>query len=267
MNFNTPPVVKNLIIINIIFFLAQTFLPTNDFDITKTLALHYWGAEGFRLHQLITYMFLHANIQHLLFNMFALWMFGRLLESEISSRRFLTFYIVTGVGAALFNMGVMELEYMGIKESVRAFLANPTPSDFSILAASKLNVINQEAVSPLVNAWIESPSNSQYISEGVAIVKLALSRQLDMSLTLGASGAVFGILLAFGLMHPNDRIMLLIPPIPMKAKYFVMGYAALELILGVTQSGSSIAHFAHLGGMLWAWLLLKYWKKKGYIYY
>lgn len=265
MRFDMPPIVKNLLIINIIMFLAQTLLPFGD-AMTNALALHYWGAEDFRLYQLITYMFLHGNVQHLFFNMFALWMFGRLLEAEISSRRFLAFYIITGMGAALFNMGVLEIEFSGIKESVRAFMANPTPTDFSILAASKLKVINQEAVSPFVNAWMSSPDNSQFIAEGVSIVKLALSRQLD-SLTVGASGAIFGILLAFGLMHPNDRIMLLIPPIPMKAKYFVMGYAAIELILGFASSGDSIAHFAHIGGMLWAWLLLKYWKKKGYIYY
>lgn len=265
MRFNTPPVVKNLLIINIIVFAAQTLLPFGD-AMTNMLALHYWGAPDFRLYQLITYMFLHGNVQHLFFNMFALWMFGRLLESEISSRRFLAFYIITGMGAALFNMGVLELEFMGIKESVAAFIADPTPTDFSILAASKLKVINQEAVSPFVTAWMASPDNSQFIAESIEIVKHAMSVQLD-SLTVGASGAIFGILLAFGLMHPNDRIMLLIPPIPMKAKYFVMGYAALELIMGFASSGDSIAHFAHIGGMLWGWLLLKYWKNKGYIRY
>ena len=151
-------------------------------------------------------MFLHGSFDHLFFNMFALWMFGRQLESEIGGKRFLTFYLITGIGAALFNMGVMEIEFFG-------------------------------------------------------------SSQRLYALTVGASGAIFGILLAFGLMHPNDRIMLLIPPIPMKAKYFVMGYGAIELGLGFINSGDSIAHFAHIGGMFWGWLLLAYWKKKGYIRY
>lgn len=265
MRFNAPPVVKNLLIVNIIFFLAQSLLPFGK-EMTETLGLHYWGSEKFRLYQLITYMFLHGSFQHLFLNMFALWMFGRLLEYDITSRRFLTFYLVTGIGAALFNMGVMELEFMGLKESVRAFIANPTPSEFSILASSKLTVIKQEVASSLTNAWMASPNDSSLAENAVAIAKMALPIQLD-SLTVGASGAIFGILLAFGLMHPNDRIMLLIPPIPMKAKYFVMGYAAIELFLGFADSSSSIAHFAHIGGMFWAWLLLKYWKKKGFIYF
>lgn len=265
MRFSTPPVVKNLLILNIIFFLAQNLLPFGK-ELTEMLALHYWGSEKFKLYQLITYMFLHHDLAHLFFNMFALWMFGRMLEYEISSRRFLTFYLVSGIGAALFYMGVNELGYIGIKGSVDAFLANPTPSDFSILASSQLTVIKEEVASALSAAWMASPNDASLAANAVAIVKMALPIQLE-SLTVGASGAVFGILLAFGLMHPNDRIMLLIPPIPMKAKYFVMGYAALELVMGFVDSGGSIAHFAHIGGMFWAWLLLRYWKKKGYIHY
>lgn len=265
MRFNAPPVVKNLLILNVILFMAQSLLPFGD-EMTNMLGLHYWGSDKFQLHQLITYMFLHGSVQHLFFNMFALWMFGRMLEYEISSRRFLTFYLVTGIGAALFNMGVMELEFMGIKESVRAFITNPTPSEFSILAATKLTVIKSEVAAGLSSSWMASPDNTSLAANAVAIVKMALPIQLD-SLTVGASGAIFGILLAFGLMHPNDRILLLIPPIPMKAKYFVMGYAAIELFLGFADSNGSIAHFAHIGGMFWAWLLLRYWKKKGYIRY
>lgn len=255
-----PPVVKNLLIINVIVFLAQTLTPMGD-QITNMFALHYWGSESFRLYQFITYMFLHGSMQHLFFNMFALWMFGRMFEMEITSRRFLMFYIITGMGAGLFNMGVMEIEFSSVNGAMRAFLANPTPEAFS-----DLSVIRQDIAKPFVDAWTAVPESAAYISEAVATVKLAMVKSVD-SITVGASGAIFGILLAFGLMHPNDRIMLLIPPIPMKAKYFVMGYAALELILGVTDSGGSVAHFAHLGGMFWGWLLLKYWKKKGYIYY
>lgn len=266
MRFQMPPVVKNLLIINIIFFIAQSMLPFGK-EMTNMLGLHYWGSEGFRLYQLITYMFLHGGMEHLFFNMFALWMFGKLLESEIGSRRFLIFYLVSGMGAAIFNMGVMDLEFMGVKEAVSSFLANPTPADFSILASTKLTIINMDKLSPFVDAWMAAPDNATYIGESVSIVKYALSHQLDSSLTVGASGAIFGILLAFGLMHPNDRILLLIPPIPMKAKYFVMGYAAIELILGFANSGGSIAHFAHIGGMLWGWALLYYWKKKGFIRY
>lgn len=253
-----PPVVKNLLIINIIFFVAQTFLPIGE-EITNMLGLHYWISEDFHLYQFITYMFLHGGMSHLFFNMFALWMFGRILEAEIGSKRFLIFYVVTGIGAALFNMGVMELEFSAIRE----FLANPSPDGFLSLTSNNLRNINMDVVMPFVNEWQMQPSSNDYISEAVRIVRMATD-----SVTIGASGSVFGILLAFGLMHPNDRIMLLIPPIPMKAKYFVMGYAAIELGLGFSNNpGDSIAHFAHIGGMLWAWLLLSYWKKKRYIWY
>lgn len=262
-----PPVVKNLLIINIIFFIAQSMLPFGK-QITDLLSLHYWGSDDFRLYQLVTYMFLHGGIEHLFFNMFALWMFGKLLESEIGSRRFLIFYLVTGMGAGIFNMCVMDLEFMSIKDAVSSFLANPTPNDFSILASTKLTVINIDKLSPFINSWMATPDNASYISESVSVVKYALSVQLNsVPGTVGASGAIFGILLAFGLMHPNDKILLLIPPIPIKAKYFVMGYAVIELILGFANNGDSIAHFAHIGGMLWGWALLSYWKKKGQIYY
>ena len=201
----TPPVVKNLLIINVIFLLIQTMLPFGD-EFTNMLALHFWRSDNFNVAQFFTYMFLHGDFNHLFFNMFALWMFGKQLEYEIGSKKFLIFYIITGVGSGLFHMGVQEIEFM-----------------FGMMRNGH-------------------------------------------SITVGASGAIFGILLAFGLMHPNERILLLIPPIPMKAKYFVMGYGAIELLLGfMNRQGDSVAHFAHLGGMFWGWLLLAYWKKKGYI--
>ncbi len=256
-----PPVVKNILIINIICFMAQYLLPIGD-EITNNLALHYWESPNFKIYQLFTYMFLHGNIGHLFFNMFALYMFGRIAEYDIGRNRFLTFYLVTGVGAALFHMGVMELEFSGVKDAIAAFKESPTPMGFSSLAAEHFKQFNFNEA--FLDAWASEPSNTHYVSEAVSAVTDMYS-QITNSITVGASGAVFGILLAFGLMHPNDRIMLLIPPIPIRAKYFVIGYAAIELISGMSNSGSNIAHFAHLGGMVWAWILLKYWKKKGYI--
>ncbi|MBO5189014.1 MAG: rhomboid family intramembrane serine protease [Alistipes sp.] len=197
-NMQTPPVVKNLLIINALVFLATELLPIGD------RLMHYGalslGVPWAHTYQYITYMFLHANFEHFFFNMFALWMFGRTLEYNLGSQRFLTYYVACGVGAALVQYGVAVL--LG---------------------------------------------------------------ELPMFI-VGASGAVMGLLLAFGVMHPNAVIMLLIPPIPMKAKWFVIIYALIELFLGWRGVGQ-VAHFAHVGGMLWGFLLLHYWKKRGQIYF
>lgn len=196
--FQTPPVVKNLLVINILVFMAQALLPVGH-RIQEFGAL-WLGFPWFRTYQYFTYMFLHANLEHLFFNMFALWMFGRTLEWELGSKRFLTYYVACGIGAAFV----------------------------------------------------------QYL---VAVVLGELPLQL-----IGASGAVMGLLLAFGVMHPNATIVLLIPPIPMKVKWFVIIYAVIELFMGVRGTGQ-VAHFAHIGGMLWGLGLLYYWKKRGQIYF
>ena len=194
--FQTPPIVKNLIVINILVFMATSLLPVGN-RIVEFGALSF-GTPWFHTYQYVTYMFLHANLEHIFFNMFALWMFGRTLEWELGSRRFLLYYVICGVGAALV----------------------------------------------------------QYL---VAVLLGELPLQL-----IGASGAVMGLLLAFGVLHPNATIMLLIPPIPMKAKWFVVIYAVIELFLGWRGVGQ-VAHFAHVGGMLWGLGLLYYWKYRGMI--
>ena len=197
-NLQTPPVVKNLLIINALVFLATSLLPVGD------RLVHYGalslGVPWFHTYQYVTYMFIHANFEHLFFNMFALWMFGRTLEYRLGSQRFLIYYMVCGIGAALIQYGVAQL--LG---------------------------------------------------------------ELPMFL-VGASGAVMGLLLAFGVLYPNATFMLLIPPIPMKAKWFVIIYAVIELFLGWRGVGQ-VAHFAHVGGMVWGLLLLYYWKRRGTLYF
>ncbi len=195
--FQTPPVVLNLIIINVLIFMATALLPKAGNAIMEYCALSL-GTPFFHTYQFITYMFLHANFEHIFFNMFALWMFGRTLEYELGQKRFLTYYMVCGIGAAL-------IQYL------------------TALAFGEF---------PLV--------------------------------LVGASGAVMGLLLAFGVLHPNAGIMLLIPPIPMKAKWFVVIYGVIELFLGWRGVGN-VAHFAHVGGMLWGFLLLQWWKQRGII--
>ena len=208
--FRTPPVVANLLIINILVFLAEILLPGRISNaLLEFGALSFWKGGDFHIWQPLTYMFLHANFGHIFFNMFALWMFGRTLEYELGSKRFLTYYMVCGVGA-----GVLQL----------------------------------------LVGWLE------YRYGNVGMMALMVP-------TVGASGAVFGLLLAFGVMHPNAVIMLLIPPIPMKAKWFVVVYGVIELFFGISGRMDGVAHFAHVGGMLWGFLLLYYWKHKGVIRY
>ncbi len=191
-----PPAVLNLLILNSLALMASTLFPMLNYY----LGLHTVQSDWFQPYQLVTYMFLHGDLSHLFFNMFALWMFGRTLEYELGSQRMFTYYMVCGIGAGL--------------------------------------------------------------------LQLAVGLFMPFSLTVGASGAVFGLLLAFGVMHPNATIMLLIPPIPMKAKWFVVLYGLLELFLGWRNSAAdNVAHFAHLGGMLWGFILLWYWKKKGKIFF
>lgn len=212
-------VVMNLIILNVVVFLAQRLLPQGigGERMVDLFGLHFWKGQEFRIWQPLTYMFLHGGFDHLFFNMFALWMFGRVLEYDLGSKRFLTYYLICGVGAGLCNLGVNWIEFQ--------------------------NYLTRYLEQVVLREWA------------------------DHVVTIGASGAVFGVLLAFGMFHPNDRIMLLIPPIPMRAKWFVVAYGLLELFLGVTQTGSHIAHFAHVGGMLFGFLLLVGWKRTGKIYY
>jgi membrane associated rhomboid family serine protease len=212
----TPPVTLNLIIINVLFFMATALLPGGRGDmILHKLSIYFWESPYFSPYQFVTHMFLHANFMHLFANMFALWMFGRVLEYSLGAKKFLIYYFVCGIGAA-----VMQL------------------------------LVNWWEISALYNAG----------QTGLAMMQTNIPM-------LGASGAVFGILLAFGMMYPNSVIMLLIPPIPMKAKYFVIIYGVFELLLGVYDAGDGVAHFAHIGGMLWGFLLLLYWKKRGKIRY
>lgn len=229
-----PPVVKNLIIINVIMLFATYVLNMRGINLTKILGLHYFESPDFRPYQLVTHMFMHGGFTHLLFNMFALWMFGRVLESVWGPKRFFIYYFVTGLGAAALHTFVNFIE-------------------FQHLAGKML----PEAVQMVMTQGPEIFSQGKNFSDPDA-GKLNLLLNIP---TVGASGAVFGILLGFGMLFPNTQLMLLFPPIPIKAKYFVMGYGAIELYLGLTQSGSNIAHFAHLGGMLFGFFMIKYWNK------
>ena len=212
-----PPVVKHLLIINAILFFATFTLNRFNIDLSDYLGLHFFLAKDFMPYQLFTYMFMHANFEHIFFNMFALWMFGNTLENIWGSKRFLLFYIICGLGAA----------------------------------------VSQEVVQ-----FIDFEMRTDW--QGLAILNDGMREVLNTWNTVGASGAVYGLLLAFGMLFPNSRIYLYFL-FPIKAKWFVIGYAVIELLSGFFTSGN-VAHFAHLGGMLFGLILILIWKKKGKLY-
>lgn len=238
-----PPVTLNLIIINVICWLSQVLFLSRGIDISDYLGLHYFTSDSFYPHQVITYMFLHSpsGISHVFFNMFAVFMFGRTLEMVWGGKRFLFYYLVTGIGAGLANILVT---YLRIKYA-------------------------EIGLSPEMLTEVYSRGYS-LMEQGMTYKEPALASLHELlyfaekGCTVGASGAVFGILVAFGVIFPNVELMMLFVPVPIKAKYFVMGYGAMELFLGVwNKAGDNVAHFAHLGGLLTGLILVLYWKKQG----
>ena len=215
---NLPPITKNLLIINVLCYFGIIVARRYGLDLDSVLGLHFFLASDFKLYQLFTYMFMHANLEHIFFNMFAVWMFGRTLEMVFGPKRFLTYYLVCGIGAGI------------VQEIIQyAFYA-----------------------SELV----------RYDSVNIGVEVIPMAEYLNMMTTVGASGAVYGILLAFGMLFPNSQMFVFPLPFPIKAKFFVIGYAAIELFLGLGRTGDGIAHFAHLGGMIFGFLLIMYWRKK-----
>ena len=206
-----PPVVKHLLIINVIMFFATQVLKGFGVDLVHYLGLYYPLADRFFPTQYFTYLFMHGGIGHLFFNMFALWMFGHTLENYWGSKRFLFYYLFCGVGAGLIQNIVLTYEIW----------------NFAQLGASEMQI----------------------------------AKYMNRAVTIGASGSVFGLLLAFGMLFPNMMIYVYFL-LPIKAKYFVMIFGVIELLAGITRSSSNIAHFAHLGGMLFGIILILYWRRQ-----
>jgi len=264
---NIPPVVKNLIIINVLFLVATWIMQAQGIDLVEIFGMHYPTSDKFHFYQVVTHMFMHdpSSITHIFFNMFALWMFGRVLESVWGPRRFLIYYFVTGLGAVALNTFVSYIEVTHIQNTITAFSNTPSPELLDKFV--KGNLPNASAqVHDFINSWYDNPTSTAYASEGLNLMKRILQMKIDIP-TIGASGAVFGVLLAFGMLFPNTQLMLLFPPIPIKAKYFVIGYGLLELFFGVSGIQVSVAHFAHLGGMLFGFILIKYWNKNSKHFY
>jgi membrane associated rhomboid family serine protease len=233
--FGLPPVVKNIIMINVLMLLAYYAVKSVwGIDLNGILGLYFPKSESFKPVQILTHMFMHGGIWHLFFNMYALYIFGQVLENVWGPKRFLIYYMVCGLGAALVHEAVIAFEYSKLMNSI-------SPEQLQI-------VLNEGA------AYLEA--GKVFTDQTMQNLQLLLNTP-----TVGASGAIFGVLLAFGVLFPNTQLMLLFPPIPIKAKYFVLGYGAIELYLAFTQPGSNIAHAAHLGGMLFGYILIRYWQK------
>lgn len=248
-----PPVVKNLIAINVIMWLATIATPRIfnhlgiTFDLTNILGMHYWASEKFNLAQLITYMFMHGGLAHLFFNMFALYMFGSVLEVFWEPRRFLFYYLVTGVGAGIVQQLFWTVEYHAVI----------TAMNDAIAANSGEYLIGSQGV---LEKYFKMSSLQHFTAPDVLELKRMF---LNLPITVGASGSVFGLLLAFGYIFPDVQLRMLFIPIPIKASIFVVIYGVAELFLGVANfSGDSVAHFAHLGGMLFGIILLLVWKER-----
>ena len=213
-----PPVVKNLIMINVLMYLITVI--TGNF-MYENFALFYFKSPFFKPYQLVTHMFMHGGFTHILFNMYTLYIFGCVLERVWGSQKFLFYYFVTGIGAALLHMGVMYLQ-------LRGYIA-----DFN--------------------------AGDMFAQSGI--------QSILVTPTVGASGAIYGLLLAYGMLFPDNIMQLIFPPVALKAKWFVIIFGALELLLGLSGRGGDVAHFAHLGGMIFGFFLILYWKKNNRMYY
>ncbi|MBD5240545.1 MAG: rhomboid family intramembrane serine protease [Paramuribaculum sp.] len=231
---NIPPVTKSIIIINFIIWLAMMISPRLNIILTDYCALHFYKASDFNVAQLFTYMFMHStrDFAHILFNMFTLFMFGITLERVLRSERFLFYYISCGIGAAIVQEIVWGLSW---KEIFVPALANMNGVSFDTMRAALNEAVATGQELPFLNSL----------------------------LTVGASGAIYGVLLAFGMIFPNMPLYIMFIPVPIKAKWMVIGYGAIELLIGLSHASDGVAHFAHLGGMLFGFLMILYWKKKG----
>ena len=232
-----PPVVKNLLILNCLIWLAMALIPSVDDVFSRLLALHYFTSPGFNPAQLFTHMFLHANLSHLFFNMFALAMFGGVIERSMGSKRFLFYYIVCGLTAALVQLGAYAV-------------AINYHENLLHLSAEELSAVTNEGWELIKNGY----NYTGDLGELNALINGSM---------VGASGAIYGVLLAFGMLYPNAPVYIFFVPFPVKAKWLVIGYGVLELLQGLGGFADNVAHFAHLGGMIGGIILILWWKRQG----
>lgn len=273
-----PPVVKNLLIINGLMFLATlTFESSMGIDLRDMLGLHYFESEKFNPFQIVSYMFMHGDLTHIFFNMFAVWMFGSAIENVWGSRRFLIYYVLTGFGAAFLHYLTIYIEISPVIAMMEQFIESPLGGDVVAFTDNHpwSNYIDKimfpEIYDQTVRFIYETiPVLRVHPDDSVALMATSnffqnyLEHFMNLPNVVGASGSLFGILLAFGMMFPNVRLFMIFLPIPIKAKYFVIGYGVMELVSAFQNNpGDNVAHFAHLGGMIFGFIIIKIWERSG----
>ena len=258
--FNLTPAAKNILIINgIIFFLTTQ-------DLIEFLGMRYILSDNFKPFQIITYMGVHANFAHLFSNMFAVLVFAPILEKVWGSKKFFIFYLITGIGAGILYCAVNFYETYEYEKETENYIENPSPEKFRKLVLDNVPEYYNQLYDFIID-YSENPRNPNYIQESKESASKLFGFKSDIPM-VGASGAVFGILLAFAMLFPNMQLVLLFPPIPVKAKYLVLVYGIYELWSELNRMpGDNVAHLAHLSGMLIAYIILRYWKKKYGTYY
>lgn len=254
-----PTVVKNLLIINVLLFVAKMGLGTDGYGqsvLDTHLGMYYFTSPNFRPWQIVTHMFMHGNFMHLAVNMFGLFMFGAPVEQMWGPQRFLKYYLLCGLGAAVLHTAVNTMEVRQDTERVAAYGVDV---DLVRGTADRLKYPLEDAL-PLLDDEVRRTGAPED-----AVAQLYFDHYGAM---VGASGAIFGILLAFGMFFPNVELIMIFLPIPIKAKYFVVLYGLFELFKGLQGAqGDNVAHFAHLGGMIFGFLLIRHWRKKDTYFY
>ncbi len=259
-----PPVVKNLLIINGIMFLANSVLQSKfGFELSEYLGLYFPESSKFRGYQLVSHLFMHGSFMHVFSNMFALWMFGNMLENFWGSKRFLTYYLVTGLGAAVVHLFFTWYEVDQMRGAIETYAGTANFTDFKMLLDKFHGYIypdQYDYFNKIYTDWQVNPGDLSVKQQSIEAAYSLLRNKIDVP-TVGASGAVFGVLLAFGMLFPNT-ILYVYFALPIKAKYFVALYGLFELYSGFENTpGDNVAHFAHLGGMLFGFILIKIWSK------
>lgn len=257
--FQLTPAAKNILIINGIIFILSDFVGLRSY-IIESFGMRYFHSENFQPYQILTYMWVHGGFGHLFSNMFSVLIFAPILERVWGSKKFLIYYLATGIGAGILYSGINYYENYSFEVKVKSYEQNPSPESFRKLVLNNSKEYFNYRYD-FIDSYEQNPSNSND-NLSIAYANDLLKVKSDVPM-VGASGAVFGILLAFAMLFPNMELMLLFFPIPIKAKYVVLVYGIYELWSEINRMpGDNVAHFAHLGGMLIGYLILKYWKRK-----
>lgn len=259
------PLVKNLLIINIGVFFVNMILPL---QLNNVMGLQYVEASDFAPYQFFTYMFAHGSFTHLLFNMLSLFFLGPLLETYWGPKRFLTFYLVTGIGAGMIYSGIEFAKAYQVKSAVESYAENPNPDDFSIILTKHFSDVSRVTGNDFydeVERFYKSPESHSLKNSSKTFLRDLYKVKVNIRPGMvGASGAIYGLLMAIAMLFPNVQFMLLFPPIPIKAKYLALIFGGLELYYGLMQNpNDNVAHVAHLGGMIFAFIMIKLWGRQG----